>query len=164
MDVRDYFQRLQENLLDACVEFYGDRLKGLLIFGSVARDTMTPDSDLDFLLLVDPLPNGRWQRAREFDAVEERIQPLLDELDSVGIWGGLSPLFRTPEEFRQGSLVMLDMVDEARILHDPEGLVVQGLSNFGERMKRNGARRIRSGMTWHWDIKPDAKPGERITL
>jgi predicted nucleotidyltransferase len=100
MNVREYFQRLQKNLLDACVEFYGDRLKGLLIFGSVARDTMTPDSDLDFLLLVDPLPNGRWQRAREFDAVEQGIKPLLDELDSVGIWGaGFLPSFEHRRNF-----------------------------------------------------------------
>lgn len=43
----------------SCEAFYGDRLVSLAVFGSTARGTMRPDSDIDLLLVVDPLPDGR---------------------------------------------------------------------------------------------------------
>jgi hypothetical protein len=57
----------------ACVEHYGDRLVSAAVFGSVARGTMRPDSDIDLLLVVSGLPRGRMPRVGTFDAVESRL-------------------------------------------------------------------------------------------
>jgi predicted nucleotidyltransferase len=36
---------------------YGDRLRGVYLYGSGARDQLTPDSDIDIAVILDALPN-----------------------------------------------------------------------------------------------------------
>jgi hypothetical protein len=72
----------------------------------------------------------------------------------------LSPVFRTPEELVAGGLLYLDMTEDARILHDPDGVLAGFLERFRVRLARLGSRRIWRGNAWYWDLKPDYKPGE----
>jgi hypothetical protein len=76
----------------------------------------------------------------------------------------LSPVFKTPAEVELGSPLFLDMVQDARILHDPDGLLAARLDRLRARLAELGARRIWRGNAWYWDLKPDLKPGEVITL
>jgi len=46
------------------------------IFGSVARRTPNPESDLDILVLADRLPHGRMARVKEFEPVEQALATL----------------------------------------------------------------------------------------
>ncbi|MFB3904719.1 MAG: nucleotidyltransferase domain-containing protein [Acidobacteriota bacterium] len=68
------FDVLLDKLAKACREVYGERLISLLVFGSVGRGTPNPDSDIDLLLVVAGLPQGRVRRVREFFAVESRVR------------------------------------------------------------------------------------------
>jgi predicted nucleotidyltransferase len=47
-----------EEILRQChstlVQAYGDRLKGIVLFGSVARNQAGPGSDIDLLVLLEP--------------------------------------------------------------------------------------------------------------
>lgn len=36
---------------------YGDRLRGVYLYGSAARDQLTPDSDIDIAIVLDKLTN-----------------------------------------------------------------------------------------------------------
>ncbi|HEY9627389.1 MAG TPA: nucleotidyltransferase domain-containing protein [Coleofasciculaceae cyanobacterium] len=45
------------------VEHYGDRLKSLILYGSVARNEATQSSDLDLLVLLHP-PFDHFQELR----------------------------------------------------------------------------------------------------
>ncbi len=47
--VQETIRRCRERL----VEYYGDRLQKVLVFGSVARGEAQPDSDLDLLVVLD---------------------------------------------------------------------------------------------------------------
>ncbi len=47
--VEDVLAELRQGL----AEIYGDRLKGLYVFGSYARGKAAPDSDLDILIVLD---------------------------------------------------------------------------------------------------------------
>ena len=38
---------------------YGDRLRGVYLYGSGARDQLTPESDIDVAVILDAIPN-RW--------------------------------------------------------------------------------------------------------
>ncbi len=75
MSIAAEFERLEAPLVEACRRVYGDRLVSLIVFGSAGRGTPGPESDLDLLIIADPLPCGRIPRVGEFDAVEEQMAP-----------------------------------------------------------------------------------------
>ena len=160
-------ERYEEILAKLCAELvahYGARLVSVAVFGSVGRGTPRNDSDVDFLVVAHDLPRGRTARVEEFLPVEVRIEPWLSTADGSGGPVMLSPVFKTPAEVEAGSPLFLDMVDDARILHDPHGFLRRNLDGLRRRLQALGARRIRLGNAWYWELKPDLKPGEVFTL
>jgi uncharacterized protein len=162
--IREQFDRLAQAVLGAARSTYGDRLVSLAVFGSAGRGTPRPDSDLDMLLVVRDLPNGRLARVAEFGAVEAAVRPVVRDMWHSGLTVELSPVFKTPEELQQGSPLLLDMVDDAQVLWDGQGVLQQALGRLRARLSALGARRIWSGTAWHWDLKPDFQPGEVFEL
>jgi len=77
--MKKIFEDLLIALKQACLDVYGDRLISLSVFGSVAAATMGPDSDIDILLVCDPLPRGRMARVREFEAVDRICESSLEQ-------------------------------------------------------------------------------------
>lgn len=69
-------------------------------------------------------------------------------------------MLRTPEEMRIGFPLLLEVAADGRIVYDSSGELEALLSAFRERLARRGARRVRSGDFWHWDLQGDAHPGE----
>jgi uncharacterized protein len=58
---------------------YGDRLRGVVLYGSEARGEATPDSDVDILvLLVGPVVLGQ-----ELNKIIEALYPLQLEMNRV---------------------------------------------------------------------------------
>ena len=51
--IRTVLSRLKQGL----AEIYGDRLKGLYLFGSYARGEATEESDIDLLIVLDRVDN-----------------------------------------------------------------------------------------------------------
>jgi hypothetical protein len=154
------FESLLDELREACQVTYGERLISLVVFGSVGRRLPKPDSDIDLLLIVDPLPDGRLNRVREFDEAEERLQSALEKARDSGVDTRFSPVFKTPDEVRRGSPLFLDMIEDAWTLVDREGFFASMISALKERLGDLGARRIWRGDFWYWDLKSDFKPGE----
>ncbi len=68
--LKEVFESLLDEIVSACRRVYAERLVGVVVFGSVARVTMRPDSDIDLLVVAEPLPAGRMPRMDEFDGVE----------------------------------------------------------------------------------------------
>jgi uncharacterized protein len=158
--VREAFERLQRAVADEAIRLYGETLCAAVVFGSVARGTARPDSDLDILIVARRLPDGRMARVRQFEHLEAAVQPLLDQLAGDGVHTRLSPVFKTPDELERGTPLLFDMVEDARVLFDRDGYFVGVLGEVAARLRRLGARRIRLGSAWYWDLKPDFKRGE----
>jgi hypothetical protein len=161
---REHFEEIVNALDSACRRHYGDRLVSLAVYGSVARGTMRPDSDIDLLVVADPLPDGRMPRVREFEAVETAIKDVIARAAKQGVHTFVSAVFYTPAEVEQGSPLFLDMTEKVRILFDREGFLASYLDRLRGRLKALGSKRIQSGGGWYWVLKPDLKPGERIDL
>jgi len=155
---------LLSTFLAACRKFYGSRLVSVVIFGSVGRGTPHPDSDLDILIVADSLPNGRLRRMDEFRAMEEALAPVLTKIRATGWHVELSPVLKTPAEILQGSPLLLDMIDDARILYDRASFFRRALAQFQSRLKKLHARRIWRGNAWLWDLKPDYRIGQVFEL
>ncbi len=153
-------ERIVSRLLTACRETFGEDLVSLVLFGSVARGTAGPDSDLDVLIVADALPDGRVARVRQFLAVERRLEADLRAARLAGWNVELSPVLKTPAEVAEGSPLFLDMVDDARLLADRGGFMRRTLDDLRARLEARGARRVWRGNAWYWDLKPDYRPGE----
>lgn len=161
---RECFDTIVKALDVAARRYYGERLVALALYGSVARGTMRPDSDIDLLVVADPLPDGRLARSREFDAVERAVTTELAAAAQAGVHTLLSPVFKTPEELRRGGFLFLDMTDQARILYDRGGALRAYLDDLAARLKAMGAKRVYKGGGYYWVLKPDYKWGDRIEL
>ena len=143
---------------------YGDRLVAAAVFGSVGRGTPRDDSDVDLLIVARDLPEGRIRRVEEFLPMEARLERALQLIQGDGAPVMLSPVFKTPEEVERGSPLFLDMVDDARIVYDPEPFLAAYLDRLRSRLRELGARRVWLGNAWYWELKPDLRPGEVFSL
>lgn len=47
-----------DKLAESLVKVYGDKLKSVILYGSIARGTATPESDIDIMVLVDSSAEG----------------------------------------------------------------------------------------------------------
>lgn len=157
--------RFKKSLLRESRVIYESRLVTLAIFGSWARGTATPVSDIDLLVVAEPLVSGRGNRTREFEAVEIATEPIRRtvwaERDCVV---DLSPLIKTPEEVVSGSPLFLDMTLWCEILADRERFFAQYLERLRARMLVLGSRRCEAKGGYYWEYKPDLKPGEIVEL
>lgn len=158
------FEGLVRSLLEACREVYGDSLVSVAVFGSVARGTATPESDLDLLVVARDLPRGRMNRIAAFERVESAAEGEIDRLRTQGWNTEISPVIKTPEGVRRGSPLFLDMTLEVQILHDRDGFLAGYLDGLRGRMERLGSRRVKAGGGYYWELKPDFQWGETIEL
>jgi len=158
------FAELLAALQAACAAHYGNRLISLAVFGSVGRGAMRPDSDIDLLIVADPLPSGRLARVQDFAPVRKALEPKLMAARADGVQTRWAPLFKTPAETALHPSIILDMTEDARILYDRAGFLNCQLDGLRARLKELGARRVWQGEFWWWDLKPDYKPGEVFAL
>ena len=158
-------EALTGDLVKSCRSVYGTDLVSVVLFGSWARGAATPVSDIDVLIVAGDLPEGRRRRLELFEKVEVDTEAARKE-----VWPGsaeipeLSPVFRTPEEVRQGSPLFLDMTEWCRILWNRDGFFASYLEELRQRMKRLGTRRRRAKGGYYWEYKPDLEPGEVVEL
>ncbi|MEW6218128.1 MAG: nucleotidyltransferase domain-containing protein [Thermodesulfobacteriota bacterium] len=163
---RTGFEQLIVALAGQVRACYGPSLWAFVVFGSVARGVPRPDSDLDCLIVADPLPAGRVSRVVAFEAgVEDPLAPALVSLRSrFGISPALSPIIKTPAEVAAGSPLFLDMVEASDIRYDREGFFAGYLASLGQRLLALGARKVALGSAWYWLLTPSLVPGEVIEL
>lgn len=152
------------SVIGALNSVYGDRFASLGIFGSVARGSARPDSDLDLLIVVAGLPPSRRARFRTFDAVEQRLAPDLAKLAAAGTTTRIAPILRTPEELAIATPLLLDLTEDAILPVDRDGILAGALAALRDRLARAGARRVWVGEQWYWDLKPDFRRGDIVRI
>lgn len=158
------YTRLFDALVTACSAVYTERLVTVAIYGSVARGVARPDSDVDVLIVADPLPRGRLARVTEFESVEARLEGPLSDTSRTGIPSSLSPVFKSPAEAEHGSPLFLDMTEHVILLFDKNAFFAGRLERLKARMLALGSVKLPYRGGYYWLLKPDYKPGDVIEL
>jgi len=157
---------LLEELIRLLREEFGDRVRSVLLFGSVARGTARPDSDVDVCLVIRDLPISRYRRHQLLSPVLERLRQ--GEAYTTLIGRGYSPdvaaILYTPEEIQHTKAIFLDFVEDGVVLLD-DGAMRAKLNQLRARMKTLGSRRVNlEDGTYYWLLKPGLRFGEVVEL
>ncbi len=160
MTLRKCFDEILDSLAAECRRYYRNRLMTLGVFGSVGRNTPNQYSDIDILIVASELPRGRLKRVDEFSKIENSLSPILMQAKNNGCYTELSPVIKTPEEVKQGSLLFLDMIEDLRILYDQDNFFRRQLEKLTNELSRRDAVKIPYKGAWYWDLKPDFVIGE----
>jgi predicted nucleotidyltransferase len=143
-----------------------DQVVSIVLYGSVARGTARPDSDVDVLLILREASTEYWKRLQPLLPIlmQLRHEPYWKQLEAQGVTPSLSLLVLSLEEAKENRYLYLDMIEEARILVDQEGFFQAKLLDMRQRLQELGARKVQRNGDWYWDLKPDLKPGEVVVL
>ncbi len=165
MGLKQKIDHFSVHLLEAVVKTYGEDLITLALFGSWARLTATPVSDLDILLAAKNLPPSRGRRITSFEPVEaETADHRRNFWPDAAYPLELSPVIKTPPEIEAGSPLFLDMTENCILLYDQNDFFQHYLETLKTRMSRNGTRRVPAKGGYYWHYKPDAAPAEIVRL
>ncbi len=75
------------------------------------------------------------------------------------------PIFHSAQKLATHPWILLDIADHGLILFDPEGILARESEAVRQRLKELASERIqRPDGSWYWELKPDWRPGELITL
>ena len=151
-------------LLDRMRErFASEEVLACALFGSVARGQARPDSDIDLLVVVtrtDAQTMPRFVRLLR----EMELEPVVLDLKEKGLNPDPYPIFMTPHGLEDRPLILLDILDHGIPLCDT-GVLRNRLDRLRNRLRELGAKKVtHEDGSWHWDLKPDWKPGEVIAL
>jgi len=159
---------LTRKYVEILKESFEDKLLAVAIFGSLARgEAEFPGSDIDILVIL---------RGVGKLSMGERINMTMEvekKLAKTEEYARFKEVFRrspsiqehvlTPEELKAHPPILLDLTTDALILYD-SGVLAQELEKLRRRLKELGARRVKTGDSWFWILKPDLKFGEEVEL
>jgi len=143
------------------------RLITFAIYGSVARGTAKPTSDIDILLISEDFEGSIASRIETIADIEEieRIKKERFWLMKHGIYATLSYYPLNKRETLQLPVILLDLTEDVKILYDENDFLQNVLNKLRAKLQLMGARRIKlKNGTWYWDLKPDYKPMEVIDI
>lgn len=147
---------------------FGDQLLGVALFGSLARgEANFPGSDIDLLLILQGVEGLSFGKRIDLLMAEEDKLAETSEyrafLQAVSWPPSIQEHVLTPDELERHPPLLLDLTTDAIILYDT-GVVSSELERLKKRLGELGAKKIRTGATWFWILKPDLKLGEVVEL
>lgn len=159
------YETLLKKVIDGTMRFFGEDLVSIVLYGSLARGEIKKDSDIDLLIVSENLPKERLKRQDIFMKMERGVDEEIKRIyEKWGIYPYISPILKTKEEANILSPLYLDMVTDARILYDKDDFFKKVLAKLRLELELLNAKKIKVGKKWYWDLKPDYKSGDVISI
>jgi uncharacterized protein len=157
MTLPEAFRAELDRYVRALEARFGPDLVSVLLFGSWARGEGRAESDLDLLVIIRGLAGGRFER---YQPVSELAREVSGELADR-----LSLIVSTPEGAEHVKPYYLGMLSGHVMLHDAGEFFAAVLERLQRRLRELGARRYVDDDGYeYWDLKPDWKPGDVVSL
>ncbi len=159
---RAYVRRFCEKLL----EWHGDNLIGLLLFGSVARGDWDKDSDIDLLIVLRKLQKSKRDTLRDIIELRRELRGSQEYKDcvSMGYYPTVEVYPLEMEEAKRFRRMYLDALTEGTVIFERESFLTELIGRFEERLRDIGARRIEIPSVGHYWVLGDIKAGEVLEL
>ncbi|MBS7623095.1 nucleotidyltransferase domain-containing protein [Candidatus Bathyarchaeota archaeon] len=162
-----YYASLLRRYCRILIDHYGERLFGVLVFGSVARGDWDKDSDLDLLLIVSGWEEKpAWERVRELLSLRPRLKETV-EYKSAREKGYLPVIQHHPlssSEAKRFQRLSVDVCVDGIILYDKDGFLRSLMEDYRRRLREQGAKRILlPGRGYYWILR-DVRAGEVYTI
>jgi len=145
----------------------GDRLTSIVLYGSVARGTARPDSDIDLFVIAGETnveKEATWDHVWDLEYTFWNSPEVL-ALRIQGYRASIETLVVSKPQALRGSPIYLDMTLEAIELHDVEGFFSRRLDQVLQRMLELKSYREWLGRNQYvWNLKSEARPGEVFSL
>lgn len=144
---------LNQDLVDYITKFVAllerrKGVKGVVLFGSIAKGTATRYSDIDLFIIVEGKLGDYYDYAHtDIISLSEHRQDLVQK----GVFNYLSPTIVSIEDLNEFKPLYLDVADYGIVLYDPEGIV----EGFMKKMKAIPHRREQTiyGEVLKWRTK-----------
>lgn len=159
------YERVLKKTIDEIRRFFGQNLVSVVLYGSLARGEAKMGSDIDLLIVCENFPKERSKRQDIFMKMEREIDEELKKIyEKCGFYPYISPILKTKEEAQNISPLYLDMVTDARILYDKDSFFMEILKKLRIKLESLKAKKVKVGKKWYWDLKPDYKFGEVVSI
>ncbi|MBO3802979.1 MAG: nucleotidyltransferase domain-containing protein [Candidatus Brockarchaeota archaeon] len=158
--VPSVYAPLLKRYCDILRKHYGERLAGVLLFGSVARGDWGKDSDIDLLVAVDGWAKPPWERSRELQKLRGELRGS-EEYRKLLLKGYVPVIQHYPLDSSEAGVVhriYLDACVEAIVLYERGDFLSAILSRVRERLRQLGARRVLVPGRGHVWVLSDAIP------
>jgi len=141
-----------------------DDLLAVVLYGSVARGSATPESDIDLLILYRE-GKSDMNGAYVSSALKTDESPEYRRLFKEGIYGEISPMLMTLPEIRKNPLILLDMMEEGIVLYQRDNCFTDLVLRMRAKTKELGSRKVvLPDGSWYWELKPSWRPGDLIEV
>jgi len=140
-------------------EAFGERLRAVLLFGSVARGQARGDSDVDLMVVADGMPTRYGDRVREaLDMLEGWENVKLNLSERFSIYPNIDLMLLDTREADTTHPFYLDAVQEGIILYDKDEFMATRLEALRQKLEQAGAIRIQlPNGRWYWVVSPAAR-------
>ena len=135
-------------------------VKALVLYGSVARGTSKPDSDVDFLVVVkdDTEPMQVMDILIDIEG-QGRIRQEIEWLSQHGVNTHTSVFPMRESKLDDHPYLLLDIVIDGITIFD-EGVFSSEAEKLRGQLKEMGAKRkFLEDDDWFWDLMPNYRPG-----